>query len=193
MRVDVGYVFVAVWVSLIAVGCEDVRFTPSKLQVDVFEQAPLPVVDILWVVDNSGTMREERQQLGAKFQSFMTELEAVDADYHIGVVSTDTDDPSHSGKLKGSPPVITKQTADPAAAFAANVDLPETESRNEKGLWAMRLALSEELLQGPNAGFLREEASLYVIVLSDEDDHSLGPTGYYARWLEHLKGRGEEN
>jgi len=179
--------------GLVLLACEDVRFTPSGLQVDVFEQAPLPVVDILWVVDNSGTMREERQQLGEKFDQFMSELEKVGADYHIGIVSTDTDDPTHSGRLQGSPKIIGNDTADPKATFIANVDLPETSNRNEKGLEAMRLALSDELLAGDNAGFLREQASLYVIVLSDEDDHSLGPTRYYARWLEHLKGKGEEN
>lgn len=173
--------------------CDDVRFTESPLQIDTFEQTPLPTVDILWVVDNSGTMREERTELGDKFDQFMSQLESVGADYHIGIVSTDTTDPTHSGRLQGNPLVITPDTQDAKQAFIANVDLPETADRTERGLDAMRMALSDDLLSGYNKDFMRPEANLLVIVVSDEDDHSIGPTRYYARWLEHLKGRGEEN
>ncbi len=178
---------------LAASGCEDVRFTENPLQVDAFQQTPSPVVDILWVVDNSGTMADEREQLGQRFDQFMDRLLASGADYHIGIVSTDTDDGRHSGRLQGDPKVITRDTPDPQAAFAANVQLEETDSRVERGLDAMRLALSADLLAAENADFLRATASLFVIVVSDEDDHSIGPVGYYARWLEHLKNKGNEN
>jgi len=189
----VKFIFGLASAVLAAMACEDVRFTENPLQIDTFQQTPVPTVDILWVVDNSGTMREEREELGNKFDQFMSRLEAVEADFHIGIISTDTADPTHSGRLQGDPKVITTETEDAKSVFIANVDLPETASRTERGLDAMRLALSEELLDGPNSGFLRQEASLFVIVISDEDDHSIGPTRYYARWLEHLKGRGDEN
>jgi len=110
----------------------------------------------------------------------------------IGIVSTDTEDLSQSGRLQGSPRVIDNSTPAPQTAFAANVQLPITLSRVERGLDAMRLALSPELLDGENAGFLRADAALFVIVISDEDDHSLGLVEYYVRWLEHLKGAGDE-
>lgn len=183
--------FALLTVSLSA--CDDVRFTENPIQIDTFQQTPNPMVDILWVVDNSGTMSEERAQLGEKFDKFMASLLASGADYHIGIVSTDTDDTSHSGRLQGDPKVITSSTPDPKAAFAANVQLPETDSRIERGLDAMRLALGEDLLAGDNSGFLRANASLFVIVISDENDHSMGPVSYYGRWLEHLKGAGNEN
>ncbi len=173
-------------------GCEDVRFNKQPLQVDTFRQALAPQVDILWVVDNSGTMVEERTQLGAKFDQFMSRLIESGAEFHIGIVSTDTEDPAHSGRLQGDPRVIDNDTPAPQNAFAANVQLPLTQSRVERGLDAMRLALSAELLDGHNAGFLRADAALFVILVTDEDDHSLGPVGYYTRWLEHLKGAGDE-
>jgi hypothetical protein len=173
--------------------CEDVRFTENPLQVDTFQQTPNPTVDILWVVDNSGTMREERQELGAKFDQFMSKMEESGADYHIGVVSTDADDPAHSGNLQGDPKYISNATSNAKDAFIHNVDLAETENRREKGLDAMRLAFSADLLAGRNSGFLREEAALFVIVISDEDDSSIGATRYYARWLDHLKEKGNEN
>lgn len=177
-----------------APGCDDsVRFREDPTQFDTFQQTPSALVDILWVVDNSGTMVEERAMLGEKFDQFMGRLVASGTDYHIGIISTDTEDLNHSGKLQGDPRVITPATPDPKAAFAANVQLPQTASRIEKGLEAARLALSDELLAGHNAGFLRAEASLFVIVVSDEDDQSRGPIGYYSRWLEHIKGTGNEN
>ncbi len=187
----------AVLVSAIAClalwACEDVHFTESKTQVDTFQQTPNPTVDILWVVDNSGSMVDERAKLGEKFDQFMSALLESEADYHIGVVSTDADDPAHSGNLQGDPKYISNGTSNAKEAFIQNVDLPETDNRWEKGLDAMRLAFSADLLSGRNSGFLREEAALFVIVVSDEDDSSIGTTRYYARWLDHLKGKGDEN
>ena len=179
--------------SLAFWACDDVRFRENQVQIDSFQQSPAPMVDILWVVDNSGTMVEEQAELAEKFDQFMGLLVDSGTNYHIGIVSTDTEDVSHSGRLQGDPKVISPATLDPLAAFAANVQLPQTVSRTEKGLEAVRLALGEELLAGPNSGFLRPEAALFVIVVSDEDDHSRGPEGYYARWLEHIKGAGNEN
>lgn len=179
--------------ALLVAGCDDVRFTPSLLQVDTFEQAKLPVVDILWAVDNSGSMLEEQQKLGDKFDLFMDALQDSGADFHIGVISTDTEDPTQSGKLQGTVKIIDSRTADPKAVFAANVRLPLTESRTERGLDAVALALSPELAAGANQGFFRQDAALFVIVVSDEDDHSIGLPRYYGRLLEHHKGAGNEN
>ena len=186
--------WIAVALALLAgPACEDVRFTKNLVQIDSFQQAPNPMVDILWVVDNSGTMGPRREELSRNFGQFMDRLVESEAVYHIGIISTDTDDLTHSGRLQGEPKVITPDTPDPQAAFAANVNLPETQSRIERGLDAVRLALSEHLLGSDNTGFLRENASLFVIVVSDEDDHSMGPDRYYGRWLEHFKGAGDEN
>ena len=47
-----------------------------------------------------------------------------------------------------------------------------------------------------NAGFLRDQASLYLIFVSDEDEGAKAdgaPLGYYKRLFESLKGAGNEN
>ena len=177
-------------------GCsEDVSLIRIPLQIDTFKQRPRPVVDILWVIDNSGSMIEERLQLGQKFDKFMNRLLESGADFQIGVISTDADEPTQAGRLQGTNKIITNLTANPQEAFALNIDIVATTNIWEKGLDAMRKALSEEMTDTdkPNQGFLREEASLFVIILSDEDDSSRGLPAYYARWLSHLKGKGEEN
>ena len=45
----------------------------------------------------------------------------------------------------------------------------------------------------PNAGFLRPNAALAIIVVSDEDDSSFGTTDYYARFFQSAKGKGNES
>jgi hypothetical protein len=181
---------------LIGTACEEdiPRLNNYVVQIDAFKQNSQPIVDILWVVDNSGTMRPEREELGQKFEKFLNRLLESGADYHIGVITTDMGDPQYAGKLQGFPAIITNQTDNPDLVFAANVELAETPNPKEKGLEAMRLALSEDMLDGGiNDGFIREEAALFVIVVSDEDDQSKGEVRYYARWLEHIKGKGNEN
>lgn len=49
-------------------------------------------VDILFVIDNSGSMAQEQATLARNFERFIAELEqdGVDANYRIGVTTTDT-------------------------------------------------------------------------------------------------------
>lgn len=46
-------------------------------------------VDILWVVDGSGTMANHQQNLGNNFSAFINEFAAKNFDYHMAVASTD--------------------------------------------------------------------------------------------------------
>lgn len=52
-------------------------------------------VDILFVIDNSGSMGEEQATLAANFESFISVLERpeVEANYRIGVTTTDNGNP----------------------------------------------------------------------------------------------------
>lgn len=177
-------------------GCDDVRFrvrTPPGQVVDVFRQAEAPTIDILWVVDNSSSMKEEQQELAEHFGSFFHFINQSEADFHIGVISTDVYDPAHRGRLLGAIPIISRATPSPDQVFAANVQVGITGKGDEQGFTAASLALSEPLISSENAGFLREAASLYVIFVSDEDDHSFGEVEAYARRFEQAKGIGNDN
>ncbi len=56
-------------------------------------------VDILFVIDNSGSMGEEQATLSENFESFIGVLEApnVEANYRIGITTTDNGNPSCTG------------------------------------------------------------------------------------------------
>jgi hypothetical protein len=56
-------------------------------------------VDVLFVIDNSGSMGEEQQNLAANFASFLNVLERdeVGANYRIGITTTDNGNPICQG------------------------------------------------------------------------------------------------
>lgn len=58
----------------------------------------------------------------------------------------------------------------------------------EMGLEAAKMALSEPLLSTDNQGFLRDEANLSLIFISDEDDFSPHSAHTYLRHFTDLKG-----
>jgi hypothetical protein len=145
-------------------------FAPQEWT-DTFLQAPNDEVDILFVVDDSFSMTEEQAALSAGFQSLVGAIVDAGSDFHIGVVSTsaDADDPNR-GKLIGDPPYLT--ASDSVAQFAQRVMVGIEGSDHEKGLEAAAAALSPEALVVDHPGFIRSEANLVVIIVSDEDDCS---------------------
>jgi hypothetical protein len=146
-------------------------FEPKRWT-DTFLQAPNDQVDILFVVDDSHSMAEEQEALAAGFQSFITAIEDAGSDFHIGVISTsaEADDPRR-GLLIGSPPVLTPAD-DYVHLFEDRIRVGVGGSDHEKGLEAAAVALSPEFLVLHNTGFVRPEANLVIVIVSDEDDCS---------------------
>jgi len=177
--------------------------------------------DILFVVDDSGSMQEEQANLAANFQVFIEQLAALPVKnaYQIGVTTTSVENfeatPTSTflaGNVPGSNPAracpqggrtypkgaliavdpasvavyptdgvyvtnlprvlspASMSTPELVAAFQTNVLVGICGSGKEEGLAAARLALTERIADGQNAGFLRPGARLVVIIVSDEDD-----------------------
>jgi hypothetical protein len=178
----------------LAGGCDTTRFTmrqPPGQQVDVFRQASVPNVDVLWVVDNSPSMVEEQQALADSFQDFYKFISNT-ASFHIGVISTDVHNPDHRGRLLGNPRYITQDTENAEEVFRQNVNVGIGGTGNEQGFNAAHMALTEPLISGHNAGFLQEEAHLFIIFVSDEDDGSFGEVKYYTRVFGQIRGVGND-
>lgn len=83
---------------------------------------------------------------------------------------------------------LTRETEGAAEIFAEMVAQGVTGSGIEMGLEAARLALSEPLVGLDNAGFLREEANLSIVVVSDEEDSSPESVADYLNFFADLKG-----
>lgn len=176
-------------------GGPDASFGPAApFQVDIFDQRQVAQVDILWVVDNSPSMQAKQDRLKSNIHSFMQFLQAQQVDYHLGVVSTDTYDPLQSGRLQNkaalAQPWINADAGTPEAFFFANIGLGELGSADEKGLLGAMMALTPPLTgPNPDAGaqncvrlagggvdcFVRPGATLYTVMVSDEEDSSCSP------------------
>lgn len=75
-------------------------------------------VDILWVIDNSGSMCEEQTELRDQFSQFIEKFARTNTDFHIGVTTTHynalTSDPvAQEARLQSTPQPV------PAASFSA--------------------------------------------------------------------------
>jgi hypothetical protein len=186
----------------------------KPMQTDRFSQDAKPKVDVLFVVDNSGSMMEEQQSLAKNFAAFMSSTQGQPIDFQIGVTTTGIEaspggwsvcpggaEGGESGRLfpvdNSSPRIITAQTPNPAEVFARNVQVGWCHW-NEQGLDAAYRALSPPLITSAddpsspqpadgNLGFLRKEAKLALVFLSDEEDFSPHPVAFYETFFRALK------
>ncbi len=161
--------------------------TAFAVQVDEIAQGAQVPADILFVVDDSGSMGDEQSKLAASFDRFVRWLTGIDLRFHLGVVTTDMSAPQRRGRLVGSPAVLTDSTTDLVARFNQNARVGTAGSGQEQGMEAARQALSAPLLANENAGFLRAEADLFVVFVSDEEDQSPLPVADYAARLAETK------
>ena len=143
-------------------------------------------IDILCVVDNSGSMDPYQQKLATNFSSFITNFQNKGFDFQIGVTTSDaylggsnfysTQGRSQlrDGGLVNSQshhtgyPIITPTTPGLLSAFVTNATQGSAGSGDERPFQS----LVETLNNGKNSGFKRPGSFLAVIILSDEDDFS---------------------
>ncbi|HXU80157.1 MAG TPA: hypothetical protein VN914_02085 [Polyangia bacterium] len=160
-----------------------------------------PKADILFVVDNSGSMKEEQENLARNFPAFIDLLRSVPGglpDLHIGVVTTDlgagTLDASgcrpggQRGAFQGwdkgcglaeqSRFIVAANgehernyQGDLAEVFACMARVGISGCGYEHQLAAASRALSADRTP-ENAGFLRDDAFLQIVLITDEDDCS---------------------
>lgn len=165
----------ALILSLVGCGSDD-PVIDYQHNTDVFQQAKNNQVDILWVIDNSQSMAEEQEALAAGFRSFASQLDASGTEFQIGVVSTSFDySDEDRGVLVGDPQIITKDTPEYEAVFATRATAVGIGgSDKEKGLEVAEWALNPQMtLAGePNGGFVRTDAQLLIVFVSDEEDCS---------------------
>jgi hypothetical protein len=187
-------------------------------QTDVFDQFSDPKTDVLWVVDDSGSMSPFQQQLANNFDQFFTASDVSSADYHIATTTTLTvastcipdpingtvsceDDPmaGYYTSCGGNDRFITPASSNPDAQFRCNVKVSDSGNVNpsrdssdsaEGGLQAARRFLEAPNIDDPaiNGGFMRDDAKLHVIMVSDEPDQSEGPVDLYVDFFRNLKG-----
>jgi hypothetical protein len=198
-------------------GCPDrtvTGVTPQQGKVETKDIPAIPRedVDILFVIDDSLSMKEEQESLKANFSRFIGVLESLKSglpNVHIGVITPNlgttaidgskvptlascTDTGGERGELRtlgaGGPRFLrnvelangTRETNYGAQtlsqAFSQLATVGSAGCGIEQHLEAMKRALDGNPI---NAGFIRPNAYLAVIVIADEDDCSLAKASLF--------------
>jgi hypothetical protein len=187
--------------------------TDLRTQTDRFRQLPAPKVDVLFVVDDSFSMADDQERLKQSLPAMAELARSWGQDYRFAVTTTDT--ATIRGQFKGLPRFV-DASMDPAV-FAQNLVVGVVGFWIERGLEAADLALYrraqrtdiacrnvpnqcpsddgeglplsclEGFCSGRNWGFLRDDADLVVIMVSDEEDGSVEPVQHYINRLAALK------
>jgi uncharacterized protein YfcZ (UPF0381/DUF406 family) len=188
---------------LFVVGCPGAG-PPAKPDVETFDAPILYVcdtVDILFVIDNSDSMVAEQANLIDNFPRFIERIEGIEPpirSFHVGVISTDLgagpftigencsppgDDARLQHEARGagcsgeSPPFLEGPATTLAGDFACIAQLGDDGCGFEQQLEAALKALRAERDEG--TGFLRDNAPLAIIFISDEDDCSAQKETFY--------------
>jgi hypothetical protein len=129
-------------------------------------------LDIIWVIDNSGSMAEEQANLGASFSDFIDDFIDESVDFKMGVTTTDTRNSGGGWAVGSSLADLTSaeaaaDEADFKSDFTRLVNVGISGDGREKGLQA-----SESFINRYKASWMRDDAYLVVVYLSDEQDQS---------------------
>ena len=143
-------------------------------------------VDILWVIDDSGSMADEQDALGRNFQSFIDQFLQRNVDFKMAITTTDGTS-IRNGKMVGDSSMLTRAAAQGnRTAFINNftkwVKVGTAGSGIEQGL-----RTSTSFMDRYGASFLRRDAFLVVVYLSDEEDQSDKKVSEYIAKLQALK------
>lgn len=168
--------------TALTAGCNKQKYSlPSETQ--TFEQSVQynNKVDVLLMVDNSSSMDTYQNKLADQVPGMLAALNGLGMDYQIVVVTTDMRSGGNGGHFVGSPKILTAGTPNLASVLTSRVRQGNDGSTLERGLQSIESALDSE------TGFLRGDAMLAVIALSNEDDYSAGTATYYKDYFDKLK------
>ena len=150
-------------------------------------QEEIPILDIIFVIDNSGSMGVFQGHLSSQMTSFMNVFSSSGADFHLGFITTDRGYLQCSGQVCW----IDQTFATPVdwtQGVIAQISIGG--SAFEKGIeMAQRFFTNSNYDTGgaPGTSFWRDDATTVIIYVSDEPDFSLGSWTAYTGFFDSLK------
>jgi cysteine-rich repeat protein len=138
---------------------------------DVFDFSS-PQADVLFVVDDSCSMTTEQEALADDFSTFSDTLLSRGVDLHFAVVTTDMTDLARQGRMIGMPAYLTHNSMNLSDEMETRLQPGTSGSGSEMGILAALTAVTPPLSAAENMGFLRTDADLVIVMMSDEDDQS---------------------
>ncbi len=139
-----------------------------------------PPSDIIFYVDQSGSMSDDQARLASNFSTFISELTTYSNDWQIIVANADNGCNAHGGVLR--PEMVDYETRFQSAVSSGG------------GFWTEAgLTITSEAVEKTdpgecNWGFLRPDAMLHIIMVSDEPEQSSSSWGWYMDKIVAKKG-----
>jgi hypothetical protein len=149
-------------------------------------------MDIVFVVDNSSSMDQEQAALASNFPSFIKLINEYrtaagdQLDYRVAIVSTDLADGGAFRRERGASPAVgtcgpgdtdrpwLERHAGIESEFSCRAQLGVLGANRELPLECTRLGLTDRITDQSNTykgtSFIREDALLALVVITDEDD-----------------------
>ncbi|MCB9638381.1 MAG: hypothetical protein H6727_05655 [Myxococcales bacterium] len=141
--------------------------------------------DILMIIDDSCSMSSSQNYISQAASSFFTRLTQNAVDYQLAVITTTLS--SQGSLFRGTPNILTPNTANVATLFSSIVRVGTNGSAAEKGLESAQKALTPPNITNQNKGFLRADSNLLLLFVSDEDDSSAQPVSFFIQEFKNLK------
>ncbi len=163
-------------ISLSSAGCTKQTFGLAPENASFGQKATfITDVDILWVIDTSGSMGPRQAGLAAQLGGFISNLNATRLNYQMAVTTMDMGSAGARGRWiaqSGTPFILKADTPDLLSLLQGRIMAGDQGSVLERGMESVRAALTPPLVDGVNKGFMRKNSLLVVIFLSDENDKS---------------------
>ncbi len=167
-----------------AVDVKTISISAPVLKTQIVDVKGNNKVDILMIIDNSGSMAAEQANMAARFNNFIDKIKGLD--WQIGIISTDmsSNAPVKDGRLvelKTMPGqyILNSSMLQTTAqsVFGQTVQLGSNGSGNELGFKAANKAIDRafdaaQAVNAPNAALFRPDAALAMVVVSDAYDNS---------------------
>ena len=139
-----------------------------------------PPSDILFYVDQSGSMDADHDLLEAQFSTFITELNTYSTDWQIIVANQDNGCNQTGGVLRPGDSDYASRFQDAVSAGGG--------FWTEAGLTITSQAIEQTDSGECNSGFMRPDAMLHIIMVSDESEQSTSSWNWYADKVVAKKG-----
>ncbi len=171
------------------------RGTQAAQATESFTVPSTPKTDLLMVLDpscNAGYLAA----LADGVSSFLNGVVSTHTDLHVGVINAHVDSGTPPGQLlyglTHPERFLTPGTSDFVNKLKTKIQMPPSGS-TESCLQAAMIALTDPLVANGNAGFLRPDAHLAVLCLTDAPDRSAPSADWYLNRFLNLKGHTDRN
>ena len=163
--------------GILVTGCTpDYQFTESEnTQVIIdstFQVDKIGSLDVLVVLDTSGSMRDNDETVGTGIELFRSDIESLTSDYQFGFITMDSNYLSYIGPYDSS---------------ASSIDLMLAPSLLSSTSGEAGFEASYVFLVGEDGiSFRRPEADFLLFLVSDEEEQSSITAQIFYEWLQEF-------